>query len=134
MTEIETDYEEVEIEEVRTKPAPPEQQTGAYIMVVCAHCGKAFSARRRGKPQRFCSNECRKAWWRAIKYANSKAGSLAKFRSERREKAKRREEALRTADRRYQDLPVAIRHVSDAEGRVVEYRGFGFGSAARLRQ
>lgn len=128
--EVETDYVEVEI---APAPEPQPQQTGKWILKVCKQCGKEFAERRKAKPQVFCSNDCRKAWWRAIKYANSKAGSLAKFRSERREKAKRREEALRTADRRYQDLPVAIRHVSDAEGRVVEYRGFGFGSAARLR-
>ena len=92
MTEIETDYEEVEIEEAR----PHEQQTGKYIMtvckvcgtafatsrkwirkycsrecreslrlkVVCAHCGKTFFARRRQTIQRFCGKACRKAWWR----------------------------------------------------------------------
>ena len=126
--EVETDYVEVEI---APAPEPQPQQTGKWIMTVCKQCGKEFAARQ-CKPQVFCSNECCRAWWRAIKHANSTAGSLAKFRAERREKAKRREEALRTADRRYQDLPVAIRRVSDAEGRTVEFRGFGFGSAARL--
>lgn len=130
MTEIETDYEEVEIEEARTNPAPPEQQTGKYIMVYCAHCGKLFAARRSGQPQRFCGKACRKAWWRAHRDGQTYI-SVAELRAERMRAAKCRKAALRKSDRAWKKVATTKRRLSDG-CRTIEYRGWGFGSAAKL--
>ena len=29
----------------------------------CARCGRGMYQHRRGRPSRFCSVECRRAWW-----------------------------------------------------------------------
>ena len=131
MTEIETDYEELEIEEVRTKPAPPEQQTGKYIMVYCAHCGKLFAARRRRKARlRFCGKSCCQAWWRAHRDGQTYI-SVAELRAERMRTDKCRKAALRKSDRAWKKVATTKRRLSDG-CRTIEYRGWGFGSAAKL--
>ena len=126
MPEIETDYEEVEVEEAR----PHEQQTGKYIMTVCAHCGKLFAARRGGKPQRFCGKACSKAWWRAHRDGPTYI-SVAELRAERMRTAKCRKAALRKSDRAWKKVATTKRRLSDG-CRTIEYRGWGFGSAAKL--
>ena len=131
MIDIETDYEEVEIEAVEVEEARPhDQQTGKYIMVYCAHCGKAFAARHRVQPQRFCGKACRKAWWRAHR-AGPTYISVAELRAERMRTDKCRKAALRKSDRAWKKVATTKRRLSDG-CRTIEYRGWGFGSAAKL--
>ena len=134
MIDIETDYEDVETEEAR----PHEQQTGAYIMVVCAHCGKLFAARRRRKARRrYCSAACYgKAWRKARLEAQTCESaptyiSVAELRAERMRAAKCRKAALRKSDRAWKKVATTKRRLSDG-CRTIEYRGWGFGSAAKL--
>lgn len=132
MIDIETDYEEVEIEEAR----PHEQQTGAYFMVVCAHCGKAFAARRRRKARRrYCSAACRSAAWRkAGREAQASPDtpvyfSLSQLLADQKLRAARRKAALRKADKLNAHNNVTITRRRNAEGLFVETRGRACGSA-----
>jgi len=136
MTEIETDYEEVEIEEARTKPAPPEQQTGAYIMVVCAHCGKLFAARRRRKARRrYCSAACCSAAWRkaGLEAQTCKSApvylTVRQLLADQKLRAAHRKAALRKADQLNAHNNVTITRRRNAEGLFVETRGRACGSA-----
>ena len=31
---------------------------------LCANCGKPIKQKNKGKPRRFCSDECRRSWWK----------------------------------------------------------------------
>lgn len=42
-----------------TKP-----KTEKEIYTSCKHCGKALSHGAQGQPKKFCSVECRRAWWK----------------------------------------------------------------------
>jgi len=132
MTEIETDYEEVEIEEAR----PHEQQTGAYIMVHCAHCGKLFAARRRRKARRrYCSAACYgKAWRKARLEAQTCESApvyltVSQLHADQKLRAARRKAALRKADQLNAHNNVTITRRRNAEGLFVETRGRACGSA-----
>ena len=134
MTEIETDYEEVEIEEAR----PHEQQTGAYIMVHCAHCGKLFAARRRRKARRrYCSAACSSAAWRkaGLEARTCKSApvylTVRQLLADQKLRAARRKAALRKSDRAWKKVATTKRRLY-AGCRTIEYRGWGFGSAAKL--
>jgi len=131
MIDIETDYEEVETEEAR----PHEQQTGAYIMVHCAHCGKLFAARRRRKARRrYCSAACcGKAWRKArleARTCNSAPVYLTvrQLLADQKLRAARRAAALRKADKQNAHNNVRITRHRNAEGLCVETRGHACGS------
>ena len=35
------------------------------IYTSCKHCGKPLTQGTKGKPKKFCSEECRRLWWKA---------------------------------------------------------------------
>jgi endogenous inhibitor of DNA gyrase (YacG/DUF329 family) len=35
---------------------------------LCRHCGKPLASGQRGKPKKFCSESCRRAWWKSHPY------------------------------------------------------------------
>jgi IS30 family transposase len=40
-------------------------QTAREIQTSCKHCSKPLTRRKKGQPKKFCSEECRRAWWKA---------------------------------------------------------------------
>jgi len=43
----------------------PNKQTANEIQVSCKHCGKPLTRGAKGQPRKFCSDKCRRAWWKA---------------------------------------------------------------------
>ncbi|AKA72357.1 helix-turn-helix transcriptional regulator [Clostridium scatologenes] len=41
-----------------------EQNTEKKINTSCRHCGKPLIQGTKGQPKKFCSEECRRAWWK----------------------------------------------------------------------
>ena len=34
------------------------------VNVMCSNCGNPIKQKNKGKPRRFCSDECRRKWWK----------------------------------------------------------------------
>ncbi|MBU3100654.1 MULTISPECIES: RNA polymerase subunit sigma-70 [Clostridium] len=45
---------------VNTKPKSEKE-----IYTSCKHCGKSLTQGTKGKPKKFCCDECRRLWWKA---------------------------------------------------------------------
>ena len=40
-------------------------KTEKEIYTACKHCGKSLTHGTKGQPKKFCSEECRRLWWKA---------------------------------------------------------------------
>jgi endogenous inhibitor of DNA gyrase (YacG/DUF329 family) len=40
-------------------------KTEKEIYISCKHCGKPLTHGKKGQPQKFCSEKCRRLWWKA---------------------------------------------------------------------
>ena len=43
----------------------PKPDSEKEIYTNCKHCGKKLNHGTKGQPKKFCSEECRRAWWKA---------------------------------------------------------------------
>ena len=55
---------------------PEEKTKKAAPAEFCQQCGQGIKNQGRGKPKRFCSDKCRRAWWKANRELSGSQATL----------------------------------------------------------